>query len=131
MFLVDPGGREQRFYRSFSPVLTHGDEAILKVQRWLQTRVGTSPTVKEMAAVAGLGERTLVRRFERATGEKTTPYIQRLAVEKARPLLEHGTLNQQEVAWQIGYEDPGAFRRVFSRIMGLSPAQYRRRFGKS
>ena len=35
-FLVDPGGREQRFYSTFAPVLTHGDVVILKVQQWLQ-----------------------------------------------------------------------------------------------
>ncbi|MDE2051429.1 MAG: AraC family transcriptional regulator, partial [Gammaproteobacteria bacterium] len=29
----------------------------------------------------------------------------------------------------VGYEDPGSFRKVFQRIMGLSPGQYRRRFG--
>ncbi len=35
-FLIDPAGREQRFYSSFSPRLNHGDEAVLKVQHWLQ-----------------------------------------------------------------------------------------------
>jgi AraC-like DNA-binding protein len=31
--------------------------------------------------------------------------------------------------WMVGYEDPGSFRKVFQRIMGLSPGDYRRRFG--
>ncbi|WP_231636281.1 GlxA family transcriptional regulator [Novosphingobium sp. ST904] len=41
--LVDPAGREQRHYSSFAPKLTHGDEAILKVQHWLQSRGGRRP----------------------------------------------------------------------------------------
>ncbi|MBJ7499872.1 MAG: DJ-1/PfpI family protein, partial [Sphingopyxis sp.] len=36
--LIDPSGREQKNYASFAPKLTHGDEAILKVQHWLQAR---------------------------------------------------------------------------------------------
>jgi transcriptional regulator GlxA family with amidase domain len=34
----------------------------------------------------------------------------------------------EQVAWSVGYEDPTAFRRVFSRFIGLSPGHYRRRF---
>jgi transcriptional regulator GlxA family with amidase domain len=127
-FLVDPGGREQRFYSSFSPSLTHGDAAILKVQHWLQAKCSEKVTLPSMAIKAGLGERTFLRRFQRATGLKPTEYLQRLRVGKARELLEISSLTLDEVAWKIGYEDPGAFRKIFLRVMGLSPGEYRRRF---
>lgn len=127
-FIVDPGVREQKFYRTFSPVLNHGDEAILRTQRWLQSRFHTNTKVPEMAAVAGLGQRTFLRRFQRATGLKSATYVQHLRVAKARELLESSQRSQQEIAWEVGYEDVGAFRNVFSRLMGLSPMEYRRRF---
>lgn len=47
---------------------------------------------------------------------------------KAREMLELSSLTIDEVAWRIGYEDPGAFRKIFLRVMGLSPGEYRRRF---
>ena len=34
----------------------------------------------------------------------------------------------EEVAWAVGYEDPAAFRRLFRRMVGLTPGGYRRRF---
>src|SRR5262249_17348904 len=37
-WVVDPGGREQRFYDAFTPIMTHGDDAILRVQHHLQAR---------------------------------------------------------------------------------------------
>ncbi|EPX57640.1 Transcriptional regulator, AraC family [Cystobacter fuscus DSM 2262] len=127
-FLADPSGREQRFYSHFSPKLHHGDEAILKVQHWLQARGPEKVTLPMMAAHAALGERTFLRRFQKATGLSPTTYVQYLRVGKARELLEFSNLSIEQVAWRVGYEDPGAFRKVFFKRMGLSPGDYRRRF---
>lgn len=127
--LVDPGGREQRFYSTFAPVLTHGDRAILKAQAWLQVHGGGKVDVAAMAVAARLGERTFQRRFQRATGLRPTEYLQHLRVGRARELLERPGLAVDEIAWRVGYEDPGAFRKIFLRLMGLSPGDYRRRFG--
>ena len=126
--LVDPSGREQRHYSMFSPRLTHGDEAILKVQHWLQARAGAAATVPEMTRQAGLEERTFLRRFKSATGMKPTEYVQNLRVGKARELLEFTRRPVDQVAWSVGYEDTAAFRRVFARIVGLAPGDYRARF---
>jgi transcriptional regulator GlxA family with amidase domain len=127
-FLVDPPGREQRYYSAFSPRLTHGDAAVLKVQHWLQATDARDSDLATLAAHAGLEERTLLRRFQKATGFTTTEYSQRLRVGKARELLQFGTLPIDQVAWQVGYGDPGAFRKVFTRMVGLTPGEYRRRF---
>ena len=127
-FLVDVSGRQQRFYSNFSPKLHHGDEPILKVQQWLQTSDVSSLSVSIMAAKARMGERTFLRRFQKATGLTPTEYVQHLRVGKARESLEFSSLAMKEIAWKVGYEDYGAFRKVFQRIMGLSPADYRLRF---
>jgi transcriptional regulator GlxA family with amidase domain len=128
MFLVDSGGREQRYYSCFAPQLTHGDGAILKVQHWLQIRCTEKVSLPRMAAEAGLGERTFLRRFHKATGLKPAQYLQQLRIGKARDLLELEALAIEEIAWRVGYEDAGAFRKLFRRVMGLSPGEYRRRF---
>ena len=127
-FLVDPSGREQRFYSSFSPQLSHGDEAILKAQRWLQTNYDQSVSLASMSGVSGLSERTFLRRFQKATALNPTAYLQQLRVGKARELLEFSSMPFSQVAWQVGYEDPAAFRKIFQRVMGLTPGDYRRRF---
>jgi transcriptional regulator GlxA family with amidase domain len=130
-FLVDPGGREQRFYKTFAPPMSHGDAAILETQHWLQARSNQKVTVPMMARKAGLGERTFQRRFQRATAQKPIEYLQHLRVRKARELLEVDALTVKEVARRVGYEDLSAFRKIFRRVMGLSPGEYRRRFGRT
>lgn len=127
-WLIDPSGREQRHYSSFAPRLTHGDEAVLKVQHWLQSRATKPVTVPAMAATAGLEERTFQRRFKAATGMRPVEYLQHLRIGKAREMLEFTKRSIDQIAWSVGYEDAAAFRRVFHRILGLSPGEYRQRF---
>jgi transcriptional regulator GlxA family with amidase domain len=129
--LVDPPGREQRYYSVFSPRLTHGDTAVLKVQHWLQATQAKDAALSTLAAQAGLEERTLLRRFQKATGMTTTEYCQRLRVGRARELMQFSNISFDRVAWEVGYSDPSAFRKVFTRIVGLSPSEYRRRFSAS
>ncbi|WP_448953600.1 GlxA family transcriptional regulator [Labrys neptuniae] len=127
--LVDPGGREQRHYSVFSPRLNHGDEAILAVQHWLQQAYAGEVDIKAMAARAGLERRTFLRRFGRATGLRPVEYCQQLRVTKARDMLETTRLSFDRIAWNVGYGDPVSFRKIFVRTMGLTPGDYRRRFG--
>ena len=128
-YLVDPVGREQRHFSAFAPRMTHGDEPILKVQHWLQAKGARAISVSEMAAEAGMEERTFLRRFKAATGMKPTEYSQHLRVGKARELLEFTRRSVEQIAWGVGYEDAAAFRKLFHRIVGLSPGDYRQRFG--
>jgi transcriptional regulator GlxA family with amidase domain len=127
--LVDPPGREQRYYSNFSPRLNHGDEQILKVQHWLHASGARQVTLAAMSERARLEERTFLRRFRRATGLRPTEYCQHLRIGKAREMLEFSNRTVEQIAGAAGYEDPGAFRKVFHKITGLSPGDYRNRFG--
>ncbi|MFJ3485515.1 GlxA family transcriptional regulator [Pseudomonas sp. NPDC090202] len=126
--LVDPPGREQRYYSTFSPNLSHGDAAVLKVQHGLQASGAKDVNLATLAAMAGLEERTFLRRFRKATGLTAVDYCQRLRVGKACEMLQFSTLTADAIAWQVGYGDASAFRKIFSRITGLTPGEYRRRF---
>lgn len=127
-FLIDPPGRAQSYYSSFSPRVQHGDAAILKVQNWLKENAVNDVAVPAMASVAGLEARTFLRRFRRATGMTSSQYCQRLRVARAQELLQEGDLAIDQIAWQVGYTDAGSFRKVFSRQTGLTPGEYRARF---
>ena len=58
----------------------------------------------------------------------STDYLQQVRVNKAREILQFSQTSVDQVAWQVGYSDPSAFRKVFQRIVGLTPNDYRRRF---
>lgn len=128
MLLIDPPGREQRYYSGFAPKMTHGDGAILRAQHFLHERDGKEARLAVLAKQAGLEERTFLRRFHKATGMTAVDYAQRLRVTKAQELLQFSRVPVERIAWEVGYSDPGAFRKIFHRIVGLTPGEYRQRF---
>lgn len=129
--MIDPPGREQRFYSAFVPALGHGDDAVLKVQHALKADPSSGLSVTALADLAGLHERTFLRRFRKATGHNPNVYQQHLRVDKARGLLEATKQQVDAIAWDVGYSDPASFRRTFARLTGLSPGAYRKRFAQA
>ena len=126
--LVDPPGREQCYYSTFVPRLNHGDAAVLGVQHWLHATFADNIGLSDLVGRSGLEERTFLRRFRKATNITVTEYLQRFRVNKAREMLQFGLHPVEEIAWTVGYTDASAFRKVFLKIVGLSPSEFRRRF---
>ena len=129
ILVVDTGRREQRYYQQFTPPLTHGNETILAVQRRLQTTYQLPLKIRDIAKSCHLTERTFLRHFHRATGINPRHYIQRLRIQKACELLENTAETFARIANEVGYEDISACRKIFVRIMGLKPQEFRKRFG--
>ncbi len=106
----------------------HGDHAIQAAQDWVATHFSGANPLEEMIRRAGLTERTFKRRFTSATGLSPIAYVQRLRIEDAKRRLERTEAPVDEISWQVGYEEPAFFRRLFKRVSGLIPGSYRRRF---
>ncbi len=115
-------------YSVFDPRIEHGDALIADVQRWIGAHPSVAAPAGEMRRRSGLPARTFARRFRAATGHTPVEYVQRLRVEEAKRRLERTDAPVERIAWEVGYEDPAAFRRLFRRIVGLPPGVYRRRF---
>ncbi len=129
--VIDTGPREQRYYVSFSPVLDHGDKEILKAQHFMQAHIEKNITVKQLATDNFLTERTFLRRFLKATELKPIHYLQKLRIQKACDLIETTNLTVDAIAFKVGYGDTSAFRKIFIKIMGLTPREFKNRFSKN
>ncbi|MEN0676599.1 GlxA family transcriptional regulator [Plesiomonas shigelloides] len=130
LLVVDTAEREQRFYQQFMPSFLHGDSMIEKLQRWLAAHLTQPITLNQLSQQGAVTERTLLRRFAKATGYTPYEYLQRLRIQRACELLETTTDSFTLIANQVGYDDSGACRKAFIRIMGLTPSAFRQRFGR-
>ena len=66
--------------------------------------------------------------FKRVTGLNFTDYVARVRTEKARNLLLNPNLRISEIAFEVGFQSLTHFNRVFKKVSGLSPTQYRSQF---
>ncbi len=128
MLLIDPARRLQSPYQASVFNKKHGDQAVLHIQNRLEEDPGRLQGIADLAKKAGLGERTLMRRFKKATGDSPLEYLQRLRIETARKLLETSIESVEEITVRAGYADVSSFRKLFKRHTGLSPSAYRKRF---
>ncbi len=128
MLVVDTGAREQRFYQQFMPNFQHGDSAVLNVQHYMADHFSHTISNQVLSELSCLTERTLQRRFQKATGLNLNQYLQHLRVQKACDLLESSNLAFEAIAYHVGYQDASAFRKVFIKTMGLAPKAFRARF---
>jgi transcriptional regulator GlxA family with amidase domain len=128
MFLIDPNKAPQGAYAAFSTQKAHGDTPILRAQELIEMELKRAPSVDELARRVALSRRSFSRRFIEATGNTPRDYIQRVRVEAAKRALEQGD-TVGDVADRVGYGDPVAFRKLFARVVGLTPADYRVRYG--
>jgi len=115
-------------YMRFTARRDHGDAAIAESQDWIAGHYPAAAPVEEMMKRSGLGARTFKRRFAKALGMSPIAYVQRLRIEEAKKRLERTADSVEAIGWAVGYEDPSAFRRLFTRIAGIAPAKYRRKF---
>lgn len=106
----------------------HADAVVRACEGWLRQHFREAGAVARGVGYSRLPERTLKRRFKAATGLSVMDYLQNLRIEEAKRLLETTDRPVDEIGFQIGYEDPSFFRRLFKRRTGVAPAQYRRVF---
>ena len=118
----------QQPFASMIANVGHGDAAIIRCQEWLPDHYQRGDVLRALVELSGLAKRTFDRRFKAATGYAPLAYVQSLRIEEAKQLLETELSPIDEVARQVGYGDTASFRRLFRKLVGMTPGEYRRKF---
>ncbi len=104
----------------------HADEEILQSQLWLQSHLGDNQlNIKQLAQIFGMSSRNYNRRFQQATGQSPSQYLQGLRMTEARELLQNSNLTIGEISFRVGYLDGSHFSALFKRFNNVTPRQFR------
>lgn len=103
-------------------------QPLREVQRFIAEHPEADLSVPALAARANLSPRQFARTFTTEVGQPPGRYVDAARRETARRLLEDTANGVEQVAHASGYANPEALRRAFVRALGVSPAEYRRRF---
>jgi transcriptional regulator GlxA family with amidase domain len=115
-------------YASLVRANPHADSVVRDCEEWLAERFREPHAVSRVVEQARIPERSLKRRFKAATGRALIDHVQALRIEEAKRLLESGNMSVEEISAEVGYEQTAFFRRLFKRLTGITPGQYRRMF---
>jgi transcriptional regulator GlxA family with amidase domain len=126
VFLRRPGNQSQ--FSASLAAQTATREPLRDVQHWITQHPEADLSVETLATRASLSPRHFARAFTAETGVTPGQYVDRVRVEAARRNLEDSARGVEEISRACGYGTPEAMRRAFIRSLGVSPAEYRRRF---
>ena len=105
--------------------LEHYPEPLKRAMRHAETHLSTPSNVSGLAEVAGCSRQHLNSMFNAHLGLSAHEWLTRLKISQARNVLETTSDRVAMVARSVGYTDPFHFSRVFKRVTGMSPQQYR------
>ena len=86
-------------------------------------------SVDTMAASCAMSPRNFARQFHKSLGCPPRLYVERRRLERARAILEQSSQRIETIAHDAGYATARQFGRAFMREFGVSPSEYRARFG--
>ncbi|MCI8856727.1 MAG: response regulator [Clostridiaceae bacterium] len=99
---------------------------IRTVQNYVVQHYADDLSLEQLAGLVYLSPSYLSRLFKRETGETLSSYIQSIRIEQAKSLLRVTTLKTYEIAERIGIPDPVYFSRIFKKVAGCKPKDFRR-----
>jgi len=122
-----------RFYnRQFLTRKAIHNDLISQMDTYLNGRfadqLGGIPTVPEVAKHLQVSPRYLTDMLKTLTGQSAQQHIHDRLIEKAKETLSTTRLTVAEIAYQLGFEHPQSFNKLFKRHTNLSPTTFRKSF---
>jgi AraC-like DNA-binding protein/ligand-binding sensor protein len=99
--------------------------AITRARQFIQDNQAEDLSLGQVARAVNMSSFYFCKMFKKSTGLHFTEYVSRVRVERAKNLLLNRNLRISEIAYEIGFQSLTHFNRVFKRIMGQSPTEFR------
>ncbi|WP_343617959.1 AraC family transcriptional regulator [Flavobacterium sp.] len=112
--LNEEPSKEMDFFRDFS--------------RLVEIHFRSKHTVADYAEILGVAPKTLSNKFNRLELSQPNDIIKDRIILEAKRLLGYSSLSVKEIAYQLGYEDPAYFNRLFTNKVGDTPSNFKKKY---
>lgn len=127
VFLRRPGGQSQFSAYLASEATNNAD--IRDLQLWIMEHPGEDLSLERLAARVAMSTRNFSRVFTAETGMTPAKFVEKVRVDAARHYLSSTDERIERTAVLAGFGDTERMRRAFLRHLGITPQDYRARFG--
>jgi AraC family transcriptional activator of pobA len=122
-------------HRQFLTRQVTNHQILTKLEQWLDNYFADDkqiieglPSVQEIAAALNISPNYLGGMLKALTGLSTQQHIHEKLIEKAKEKLSSSNLSVSEVAYQLGFEHPQSFSKLFKAKTNKSPLEFRNSF---
>ena len=130
LFLKRSGSQSQ-----FSSILrsqsAERSDRFKKLNSWILENLSKDLKVEVLAEKAGMSLRNFTRTYSASLGQTPAKAVEHFRLEQAKHLLETTKSSIKLISQQCGFNDYERMRRTFIRKIGVTPLEYRARFGRS
>ena len=109
------------------PETTHRARAVLRAVRYIEANLDETLSLAEVARAAGMSKFHFCRRFHAYTGQHFREFLTRRRIERAKELMKQQGRTLTDIFRDVGFKDMTHFGRVFKRLEGQLPSEFRRR----
>ena len=114
------------FIREAKPHIWTSDERMKQVLRYIHEHIADKIDVEDLANLASITKTYFIRLFKQEFGLSPVQSINLKKVERAQLLLYTTDCSVKEVAYKLGFSDHSYFIRLFHKVAGITPQEYRR-----
>ncbi|MCL9777304.1 AraC family transcriptional regulator [Vibrio methylphosphonaticus] len=118
----------QRHISAFKTSLRDSRFDLEQIDRYIDLHLSHKISVSQLASSVFLGESQFHMLFKEQIGITPHQYVLNKRVDAAKRLIEQGHLNLGQVAELTGFSGQSTFTHAFSRLQGISPSQFKKRF---
>ena len=98
---------------------------VWKTRKFIEEHSGEELSLRRVAKAVNIHPNYLSEKFKQVTGINFVEYVARTRFEKACRFLDDGGLRISDIAFAAGFQSLSQFNRVFKRLSGKSPTQFR------
>jgi two-component system, response regulator YesN len=103
-----------------------GSRPVRMIKEYIGEHYSENITLNDIADIVFLNPAYLSAMFKKETGQTLTQYLIDVRIDKAKEMLRNPERTIGEIACMVGYQDERHFSKLFSKMTGVKPTEYRR-----
>ncbi len=119
-----------RFLKDAQPKAEINDDRIQKVLSYIRKNIYKTIDIDSLATISCLSKDHFIRLFKKEVNNTPLQYINQKKIEKAQLILITDSIPVKNISYLLAYEDHSYFNRLFKKLTGVTPQQYRDRYKK-
>lgn len=105
----------------------HG--VIAKALSYIEKNYSSNISLNDVAESINMSYFYFSRLFKESTGKSFSDYLTEFRIDKSIELMRDEELSIKQISYDIGYNDPNYFSKIFKKLKGITPTDYRGRMG--